>query len=155
MRILRVFPRKTSYTPDDPLVFTSYPPLPALIPPHDEVHISCTFTWDKELAEELAFQWEAATNRPVKLGGPAYDSIATDFVQGLYLKPNIIFTTRGCNNLCPWCHVPHLEGRLRTLGEIPIGNIIQDNNFLQAPKSHKEKVFDMLRTQKIFASKAD
>lgn len=65
----------------------------------------------------------------------------------MYIKSNIIFTTRGCNNNCPWCIVPKNEGKLK---ELPIcqGNIIQDNNFLQANEVHKEKVFDMLRTQK-------
>jgi hypothetical protein len=117
------------------------------IPNHDEIHISCAFTWDKSYCEDLAYQWEGRTNKPVKLGGPAYNSPAEDFVQGLYIKKNIVFTTRGCNNNCPWCCVPRLEGKLR---ELPIcqGNIIQDNNFLQASRQHKDKVFDMLRTQK-------
>ena len=146
MRILRVFPRRTSYTPTDPLAFVGPPP-GLLIPEHDEVHISCVFTWDKAYCEYLAFQWEAYTNTPVKLGGPAFSSPAEDFVQGLYLKPNIIFTSRGCNNNCPWCIVPKLEGSLRELS-ICHGSVIQDNNFLQTSRSHKDKVFDMLRTQR-------
>lgn len=146
MRILRVFPRRTSFTPEDDLAFVGMPPLPSFIPEHDEIHVSCTFTWDKKQCEELAFQWEGRTNKPVKLGGPAYGSEAYDFIQGLYIKHNIVFTTRGCNNHCPWCCVSKLEGPLR---ELPIcqGNVIQDNNFLQASRAHKEKVFDMLRTQ--------
>lgn len=144
-RIIRVFPRRTSYTPDDELVFIGMPPL--IITEHDEIHISCTFTWDKAYCEELAFQWEGRTNKPVKLGGPAFGSDAENFIQGLYIKKNIIFTSRGCNNNCPWCIVPKLEGKLK---ELPIcqGNIIQDNNFLQTSRRHKEKVFNMLRTQK-------
>lgn len=147
-RIIRVFARQTSYTPDDEYCFFDDPPFAPLIPEHDEVHVSCTFTWDKPRARELAFQWEAATDKPVKLGGPAFESPCDGFVQGLYLKPNIIFTTRGCNNNCPWCGVPRLEGKLRCFDEIPVGNVIQDNNFLQANRSHKDKVFDMLKTQK-------
>lgn len=145
--IIRVFPRRNSYTPTDPHTFYGMPPLPELIPEHSEVHISCVFTWDKEYCEELAFQWEGRTNKPVKLGGPAYGSSAGDFQQGMYIKPNIIFTTRGCNNQCPWCCVPKLEGKLK---ELPVcqGNVIQDNNFLQASRTHKNRVFDMLRTQK-------
>lgn len=69
-RILRVFPRKTTYSPDDELAFFSAPPLPYFIPEHDEVHVSCTFTWDKKESEWLAFQWEGVTNKHVKLGGP-------------------------------------------------------------------------------------
>ena len=147
-KIIRVFARKTSYTPEDDYCFYDVPPFPELIPPHDEVHISCTFTWDKPWARELAYQWEAATDKPVKLGGPAFNSSADDFVQGMYLKPNIIFTSRGCNNHCPWCFVPGLEGKLHTLPDIPVGNIIQDNNFLQTDRAHKDRVFEMLKTQK-------
>lgn len=53
-RIIRVFPYKTSYTPDDDMVFIGMPPF--IIPEHDEVHISCTFSWDRELCKQLAYQ---------------------------------------------------------------------------------------------------
>lgn len=147
-RIIRVFARKTSYTPEDEYCFFGEPPFPWMIPPHDEVHVSCTFTWDKPRARYLAFQWEGVTEKPVKLGGPAFNSPAPDFIQGLYLRPEVIFTTRGCNNNCPWCFVPKLEGKLKPLETIPVGNILQDNNFLQADRSHKDKVFEMLKTQR-------
>lgn len=143
-KILRVFPKRTSYTPDDELVCIGMPQF--IIPEHDEVHISCAFTWDKKECEELAFQWECRTNKPVKVGGVAYNDPAIDFTPGLYVKKGIIFTTRGCNNNCPWCMVPKNEGKFREL-QIYEGNIIQDNNFLQASRKHKEKVFDMLRGQ--------
>ena len=145
MRILRVFPKQTSYTPTDDLAFVGIPPA-LFIPDHDEVHISCTFTWDMDYCEELAYQWEGVTNKPVKLGGPAYHSPTDDFIPGLYVKRGIIFTSRGCNNNCPWCGVRQIEGKLR---ELPIteGNIIQDNNFLQCSRKHKDKVFRMLRNQ--------
>jgi hypothetical protein len=118
-----------------------------MIPEHEEVHVSCTFTWDKAECENLAYQWEGRTNKPVKLGGPAYKTVADNFIQGMYTKANIIYTTRGCNNQCPWCIVPSIEGRLH---ELPVqqGNWIQDNNFLQASRAHKDKVFNMLRTQR-------
>lgn len=143
-KIIRVFPYRTSYTPDDDYVFIGMPPM--IIPEHDEVHVSCTFTWDKPLCEELAEQWEFRTNKPVKLGGVAYGSTVEGFQQGMYIKSNTIFTSRGCNNNCPWCCVPRNEGKLK---ELPIceGNIIQDNNFLQTSRKHKEAVFDMLKTQ--------
>lgn len=145
MKIIRVFPTKTSYTPIDDYVFTGMPPF--IIPEHDEIHISCTFTWDRDYCEFLQYQWQGRTNKPVKLGGVAFGSPSDEFIPGMYVKPNIIFTTRGCNNKCPWCVVPKNEGRLK---ELPIhpGNIIQDNNFLQAGRAHKEKVFEMLRSQK-------
>jgi len=145
--IIRVFPRRNSYTPTDAYAFIGLPPMDELIPGHREVHVSCSFTWDKAYCEGLAYQWEGRTNAPVKLGGPAFGSPAEGFRQGMYIKPSVIFTTRGCNNQCPWCGVPKLEGRLK---ELPVcqGSVIQDNSFLQASKAHKDKVFAMLRTQK-------
>lgn len=145
MKIIRVFPTKTSYTPIDDYVFIGMPPF--IIPEHDEIHISCTFTWDRDYCEFLQYQWQGRTNKPVKLGGVAFGSSSDEFIPGMYVKPNIIFTTRGCNNKCPWCVVPKNEGRLK---ELPIhpGNILQDNNFLQASRAHKEKVFEMLKSQK-------
>lgn len=144
-RIIRVFPHRNSYTPEDDMAFVGMPP-GLLIPEHDEVHISCTFTWDKPYCEELAYQWEGVTNKPVKLGGVAYGSPIDGFQPGMYVKRNIIFTSRGCNNHCPWCCVPKVEGRLK---ELPIceGNVIQDNNFLQTSRKHKEAVFSMLKGQ--------
>ena len=144
-RIIRVFPHKTSFTPDDEYCFVGLPQFS--IPEHDEVHISCTFTWDKALCQDLAYQWEGQTNKPVKVGGPAFESPCESFTPGMYVNRNVVFTTRGCNNNCPWCCVPKREGPLK---EMPIceGNIIQDNNFLQANMSHKDKVFEMLKTQR-------
>lgn len=147
-RIIRVFPERTSYTPDDAYAFVGMPPLPCFIPEHDEIHISCTFTWDRPKAEELAYQWEGVTNKPVKIGGVAYGSETKDFVAGVYVKRGVTFTTRGCNNNCSWCMVRRIEGKLREMPNIEAGNIIQDNNILQANRAHIEKVFDMLRTQK-------
>lgn len=149
-QIIRVFPQRNSYTPTDSMAFIGLPPF--FIPEHQEIHISCTFTWDKKLCEEVAYQWEGRTNKPVKLGGPAFLSEAYDFIQGMYIKRNIIFTSRGCNNHCPWCCVPRIEGPLK---ELPVceGNIIQDNNFLQTSKSHKDKVFQMLKTQRAISFK--
>ncbi|MDO9491276.1 hypothetical protein [Acetobacterium sp.] len=150
-QILRVFPKKTSYTPEDPLTY--YPdgiiqaPMFSLFPKFDEIHISCSFTWDKDYCIKLQEQYQAFTDRPVKIGGPGFVSAAEDFVPGLYLKPNIIFTSRGCNNQCPWCIVPKIEGYLKELPICP-GNIVQDNNFLQTSKNHKDKMFEMLRSQR-------
>ncbi len=152
--IIRVFPKRTSYTPDDDYTFVGMPPAisDSFIPEHREIHVSCIFSWDKAYAEDLAFQWECRTDKPVKLGGPAFGSPAEDFIQGMYIKPNIIFSTRGCNNNCPWCCVPKLEGPLRELPITP-GNIIQDNNFLQARRCHREKLFAMLKTQRLICFK--
>lgn len=149
MRIVRVFPYRTSMTPNDDYVRIGFPDLiTCQLPPHDEVHVSITFTWDRELGRELQRYWQEFTDKPVKLGGVAFNSPAEDFIQGMYLKPNVIFTTRGCNNRCPWCIVPKQEGKLKQLEHIPVGNILQDNNILQADRQHLDKVFEMLKTQK-------
>jgi hypothetical protein len=147
MKIIRVFPVKTSYTPDDDYCFFDTPPFQELIPEHDEIHICCVFTWDKPRAEFLYNAWQAVTDKPVLLDGPAYGNSGGEFIPGRYIKQGIIFTSRGCPNHCSWCFVPKREGALR---ELPVveGNIIQDNNFLACSREHKDKVFEMLRTQK-------
>ncbi len=146
-RILRVFPQRTSYTPDDDMALIGAPPFDYMIPQHDEVHISCIFSWDKKYCLDLQEQWRIATDKPVLVGGPAFESPVCGFTKGLYVKNGVTFTSRGCNNNCPWCIVPKLEGKLK---ELPIveGNIIQDNNFLQTSEAHKQKVYEMLKTQK-------
>jgi len=145
-KILRIFPRRTSYTPTDDMVIINEPP-GLFVPEFDEIHISVVFTWDRDRAEQLKFWWEGVTDKPVLIGGPAYDSPCDDFTPGLYVRQGVVFTSRGCNNNCPWCLVPKREGKLKELPITP-GNIIQDNNFLQCSREHKGKVFEMLKTQK-------
>ena len=43
--IVRVFPRRTSATPDDPLAFSGPPPKGG-VGEVDEIHISVAFTYD-------------------------------------------------------------------------------------------------------------
>jgi len=129
-------------TPRDTYAFVGDPPL--FIPPADEVHISCAFTWDIPKAQRLANAWQQYYS--VKIGGPALRSSANGFVPNLYVRQGVTFTSRGCNNRCPWCLVPHFEGNLREI-EVTAGNHIQDNNLLQCSKPHIAKVIDMLRSQ--------
>lgn len=147
MRILRVFPRRTSMTPSDDYAFVGDPPM---IKPEadevDEVHVSCVFTWDKPEAERLALAW-GQYYPVVKLDGCAYDNHADGFVSGRYVRPGITFTSRGCNNQCPWCLVPKREGKLREITNFERGHNIQDNNFLQCSSRHIERVFSMLRQE--------
>lgn len=142
-RIIRVFPKRTSMTPEDSMAFVGPPPL--FRPMADLVHLSVTFTWDIAEAKKLAAAWSCYY--PVKFGGPALASPANGFHPGLYVKTGVTFTSRGCNNNCPWCLVPKREGRLREV-EISSGNIVQDNNLLQCSQGHIEKVFGMLRSQR-------
>ena len=146
-RILRVFARKTSMTPTDELAFYDVPGL--FIPEHDEVHVVVVFTWEIEQGEWLYQAWKARTDKPVKIGGPAFnDPCLGDFVPGLYLAPGVTITSRGCVNACRWCFVPKREGRLREIKNFAVGNIVQDNNFLACSREHKQRVYDMLKTQR-------
>jgi hypothetical protein len=148
MRIIRVFPRRTSYTPTDDYAFVGDPPL--WVPEADAVHISCTFTWDLKEACRLQDSWRSVCERVV-LGGPAVVGYkATDFTPGMYVKAGVTFTSRGCNNRCPFCLVPAREGKLRTLPIVP-GYIIQDNNFLACSREHRLAVYKMLGQQRRFA----
>lgn len=147
MKIARVFPRKTAATPDDPLAFFGPPPMLTL-PEIDEVHVSATFTYDREKAEDLAYQWEAV-GVPVRLGGPAYDDPADgEFVPGRYIKKGYVITSRGCNNKCWFCLAPRREGKLREL-EIKDGWDVLDNNLLQCSEEHIRDVFEMLKHQPV------
>ncbi len=130
-------------SPDDPDCYFDRPGM--FTPDYDEVHISCVFTWDKQKAEELAFQW-AGKAKVVRVGGSAYDASGGAFTPGLYLKHGVTITSRGCNNNCSFCLVPKREGKLREL-EIKPGNVIQDNNLLACSDSHLGEVFSMLKTQ--------
>ena len=143
MTILRVFPRRTSYTPVDDMAFIGDPPLDR--PEVDEVHISCVFSWDKPEAERLKLAW-GQYYPVVKVSGPAYADPGNGFTPGFYLKQGITVTSRGCNNNCPWCLVPEREGTIRELPICP-GRKVQDNNLLQCSPDHIDKVFDMLRGQ--------
>lgn len=100
--MVRVFPRKTNATPDDDNSFIGAPPMTAMckkffIEPI-EIHVSCTFTYDKPEAERLADLWSEYGD--VKLGGPAYDHPGERFTPGLYLKKGYVITSRGCPNNC-------------------------------------------------------
>ncbi len=147
MTTIRVFPRKTSMTPDDVLAFIGNPPL--FRPDADEVHVSVAFTWDIREGLRLQRAWSNYYSI-VKLGGPAIPSGGDGFgkfVPGKYLEKGITITSRGCNRKCPWCFVPEREGDIKLLPIEP-GWIIQDNNLLACPRSHQEKVFSMLRKQR-------
>jgi hypothetical protein len=125
------------------MAFVGDPPL--FLPDVDEVHVSCTFTWDKPEAERLARSW-ASHGYKVLLGGPAYDAPAGDFTPGMYVNTGMTITSRGCVRRCPFCFVPKREGKL-TLLNIQPGWDILDNNLLACPRPHIEAVLDMLQSQ--------
>ena len=143
MKIARVFPTKTRMSPTDHDAYFGDPDF--LTPKYDEVHISCTFTWDIQRGKELAESWKEYADI-VKIGGPALDDAGGDFT-GMYTGLGITITSRGCPNNCSFCFVPKREGHIRELPVIP-GNIIQDNNLTACTEGHLDKVFSMLKTQK-------
>lgn len=146
MKLVRVFPRRTSATPTDPLSFDGkYKP--TFWDGCDEVHVSVSFTWDKPLAEYLADLWAPYCNNNVKLGGPAYDDPGGEFEPGKYLGYGWVITSRGCPNRCWYCPAWKREGtEVREL-QIKDGWIVQDNNLLATSWEHQIKVFDMLARQ--------
>ena len=144
--MIRVFPARNKWTPDDELAFVGDPPL---FRPADRtipVRISVTFSWHRKEAERLAQGWSAFYN-DVKLGGPAYGDPGGEFTPGRFLKRGCTITSRGCPKKCGWCVVPSREGQIREL-EIKPGWIVQDNNLLACSERHVRAVFDMLRGQK-------
>lgn len=146
-RIIRVFPTKTSATPDDELVrIHEVPSLFDGLIGADEVHISVSFSWDIPWAEWAAKQWARVAT--VKVGGPAYNEPGGDFVPGMYMKHGYVITSRGCPNRCWFCAVPKREGY--QLRELPVtdGWIVTDDNLLACSPGHIDKVFIMLGRQK-------
>ena len=147
VEVIRVFPRKTKWTPVDELAFVGEPPLPGMRPADrlEPVHVSVTFTWDIPVAEQLRNSWARYYDN-VRCGGPAYGDRGCCFVPGRYIKKGVTITSRGCPRKCPWCVVPSREGPIR---ELPIepGWIVQDNNLLACSPAHIMRVFAMLRQQ--------
>lgn len=141
--ILRIFPRRTKWTPTDALSFVGDPPL--FRPEGGRVFISCTFTWDKLECERLARSW-ARFYSDIRIGGPAYNDPGSEFIPGRFIKKGVTITSRGCPKICSYCFVPEREGRIR---EYPIrdGWILQDNNILACSKSHQKNVYEMLKRQ--------
>lgn len=140
-RIIRVFPRKTKASPDDELAHFG---VPDLFCEADEVHVSVTFTADKQRAEWLAEQWRDVA--PVKVGGVAYGDTSLEFIPGRYIKPGYTITSRGCPRRCWFCGVWKKWPEPNLLPIVPGHNIL-DDNLLACPEHHVRAVFDMLRQQ--------
>lgn len=141
MRLIRVFPRRTKASPDDPLAY--YTP-PDLFAQADAVHVSVTFTFDKSRAEALAEDWRHVAS--VTVGGVAYGDPGQEFVPGRYVKRGYTFTSRGCPRRCWFCSVWKRDPEPRLL-PIQDGWNILDDNLLACPRPHVEAVFAMLRRQ--------
>jgi hypothetical protein len=141
--MIRVFPRRTRWTPTDKLAFVGDPPL--FRPPEQPVKVSCVFSWDIPEAERLYRAWSNYYS-DVDLGGPAFDDNGGEFIPGRFVKRGATITSRGCSKECKWCLVPKREGLIRELPIIDGWDVI-DNNLLACSQGHIERVFDMLRRQ--------
>ncbi len=130
--MIRVFPRRTKWTPTDELAFVGDPPM--FRPPEQPVRVSAVFTWDIPEAIRLKWAWSSYYS-DVQIGGPAFDDPGGEFIPGRFIKHGVTITSRGCPNRCPWCYVPGREGLIK---EFPIvsGWIIQDNNILACRRPH-------------------
>jgi len=139
---LKVFPRRTRATPNDPGVYIGEPDL--FTPEAAEIHISVTFSWDVPRAEQLAEIWRERGN--VSMGGPAMGTQGGDFEPGKYLKRGYVITSRGCPNKCWFCEVWRRDGDIR---ELPItgGWNVLDDNLLACSEGHIRAVFAMLKRQ--------
>ncbi|MBM3120406.1 MAG: hypothetical protein FJ006_12845 [Chloroflexi bacterium] len=152
--MIRVFPRRTKWTPIDDLAFVGDPPL--FRPREQPVFVSVTFTWDIAEGERLARAW-SNYYRDVRIGGPAFGDQGGEFEAGRFIKDGVTITSRGCPWKCSWCFVPKREGTIREL-KIKEGYIVQDNNLLACSRGHIESLFEMLRGQRkaaVFAGGLD
>lgn len=141
--MIRVFPRRTKWTPNDDLAFVGYPPLFRL--PEQPVRISVAFTWDVPEALRLLLEWRKYYS-DVEIGGPALSTVGEEFIPGRFLKQGVVITSRGCPNRCWFCSVWEREPRLI---ELPIteGWNIVDDNILACSKNHFLKVCEMVKKQ--------
>lgn len=147
--LIRVFPRQTKASPVDELAFFGPPDLftGGLARRHGitEVHVDCTFTYDKPRAEWLAQQWQRIA--PVRVGGVAYGDPGQEFIPGRYVKQGYIFTSRGCPRRCWFCSVWKRDPIPRLLPIVDGWNIL-DDNLLACPEPHVRAVFAMLARQR-------
>lgn len=142
--MIRVFPRRTKWTPEDEKAYVGAPPeWPE--DPFEQVMISVTFERDKKEAERILPLWVVG-RCDVRIGGPAYGDKGGEFEPGMFIKPGVTITSRGCPRNCPWCFVWGREGHKMRELSIRRGHIIQDNNLLACSKKHVKAVFSMLQT---------
>jgi hypothetical protein len=141
--VIRVFPRRTNWTPNDELSFIGSPPL--FRPLDQSVKISVTFTWDLPRGERLYHEWKQFYS-DVEIGGPALGQESGEFESGRFVKKGTVFTSRGCPNRCWFCSVWRREPKLKEL-EIKEGWNVADDNILACSDDHFLKVCKMLKKQ--------
>jgi hypothetical protein len=108
------------------------------------VHVSVTFSYDKQWAEHLAEQWRHVA--PVKLGGVAYGDRGDEFVPGKYSSRDTFSrraAVRAGAGSARYGSGIRYRGCCRSL---TCWNVL-DDNLLACPRKHVEAVFAMLRRQ--------
>lgn len=119
----------------------------------DTVFISVAFTWKIDAAYDRA-QFAKAQGLKVIAGGPSLalnqnrerlNGVAEyrkDFKDAIYRhNPMATFASRGCDQTCPNCIVPFLEGRTFTLiPDFPVRPILCDNNLSFLPAEYQEYI---------------
>jgi len=145
--MIRVFPRRTKWTPADPDAYVGEMPLyiGQLYPRTIPVKVSATFTWDRKAALRLAKSWRVHF-RDVEVSGPAFNDPGGEFTPEMFVKEGVVVTSQGCPKACSFCLVPKREGHIREL-QIKDGWNVFDNNLLACSREHIEAVFEMLRRQ--------
>lgn len=117
------------------------------------LYISVAFTWKIPDAVQTA-TFAKQSGLQVVVGGPAlalnqnrvhFAGIAEyrkEFPDAIrYHNPAATFASRGCDQTCPNCIVPFLEGRTFTLlPEFPVRPILCDNNLSFLPSDYQEYI---------------
>jgi len=122
--VIRIFPRRTQWTPRDDLAFVGDPTL--FRPLEQPVRISVAFKWDIPEAERLYRSWKQYYS-DIDMGGPALGSKGGEFVAGRFLKPGITITSRGCPNRCWFCSVHERDPEIIELPIVEGWNVVDDN----------------------------
>jgi len=82
-KIIRVFPRRTNATPCDKNIYFTGPTLRPL--PDKKVHVSVTFTWDRQKGLKLYKSWSKRFN-DVRIGGPAFDDPGGEYIRDRLIR---------------------------------------------------------------------
>ncbi len=144
---IRVFLRKTDYTPRDKFAIIGKPTEKILDTFSKEipVAISVVYTWDVQEGLELFKEWKKYFKN-VKIGGCGFKQPSKGFISGEFIRKGVVYTSRGCNRHCAYCYNRY-EGKLREYSTIEKGWSVWDANLLQCSDAHIIKVFNMLRKE--------
>ena len=129
----------------------------------DKAYLSAIFTTDLPNLCQDALKLKSA-GIEVEIGGPAPTAMPGYVEKECGIKPHLglddrfefvqgnfqmVFTSRGCRNHCPWCIVPKLEPQILEYDDfpIPVGKNpwLGDNNLLGTSLEHQRLVVEKLK----------